>query len=182
MGINARNEVSFRDVRVLFRNFAGKAGMYNEEGERTFKLVITPEMEAELAQTRLPWNIKDLKPRPGEEDLPRTRVLEVMIRWPKAGGKGSPPKCIMITSGGKTTLEEDMAGLLDWPTILTRIDVIIRPYNWGPNAKGETGTKAYLKACYATIEEDEFEMEYSDVPESVPGKLAFEPNTESDFE
>lgn len=174
-----RNEVILRDVRVLFRNFAGKAAMYNEEGDRNFKLVVTPEVEEALAETGLPWNIKELKPREGEEDLPRTKVLEVSIRWPKKGGAGTPPKLVMITSGGKTTLNEDMAGVLDWPTIITKLDIVIRPYNW--EVSGNTGTKCYLNAAYATIEEDELEREYADVPESVAGKLIFEPTTDEDF-
>src|SRR6476661_3199141 len=92
--------------RILFRNFEGKEGRFNAEGNRNFNVVLEPE-EAE-AMEKDGWNVKYLQPREeGDEPLPR---LEVTIKY----GKGRPPRVILITAKGKTALDEDMIKLLDW--------------------------------------------------------------------
>ena len=141
--------------RILFRNFAGEEGRFNAKGNRNFNVVLEPE-EAE-AMLKDGWNIKYLQPREeGDEPLPR---LEVTVKYGKI-----PPRVILITSKGKTQLDEDMISLLDWAEI-ENVDMIVRPYEWGP-INGKTGVKAYLKSIYVTIREDELERKYMDVPDS----------------
>ena len=43
------------------------------------------------------------------------------------------------------------------------MDLILNPYEWAVN--GKTGVKAYLKSIFVTIQEDELERKYADVPE-----------------
>jgi hypothetical protein len=68
----------------------------------------------------------------------------------------------MITSRGRTTLDEETCGLLDWAE-MSNVDVILNPFDWEVN--GKKGRKAYLKTLFVHILEDELELKYADVPE-----------------
>lgn len=146
--------VLLENRRILFRNFSGEQGLYNAAGNRNFNVVLEPE-EAE-AMERDGWLVKYLRPRE-EEDQPLPR-LEVTVKFGKY-----PPRVILITSKGKTQLDEDMVKILDWAEI-ENVDMIVRPYEWEVN--GKTGVKAYLKSIYVTLHEDELEKKYMDVPDS----------------
>jgi hypothetical protein len=145
------------NARIIFRNFAGKEGMYNREGDRNFSILLDDELAATMLSDG--WNVKTLKPRenadPGE---PVQHYLMTSVSF-----KGRPPKVVMITSKGRTDLTEDEIELLDWVDI-EKIDLIVRPYEWRVGDK--TGVKAYLKSMYVTIHEDELELKYGDVPEA----------------
>lgn len=163
--------VVLEDRRILFRNFAGEEGRYNAKGKRNFN-VLLEDAEAE-AMLKDGWNVKYLQPR-DEGDAPQPR-LEVSVHYGK-----NPPRIILITSKGKTQLDESMVSLLDWADIVT-VDMIIRPYEW--EVSGKTGVKAYLKALYATIREDELELKYIDVPDSAAAAIMQheEPEEQSPF-
>ena len=66
----------------------------------------------------------------------------------------------MITSRGRTNLDESTVEMLDWADI-TNVDLIVRPYEW--SVSGKTGIKAYLQSIYVTVEEDELERKYSEL-------------------
>lgn len=161
-----RKSVMFEDARLLFRNFSGKEGLYNREGDRNFCLIITPE-EAEILRDE-GWNVKYLKPRE-EEDLPQP-YLQIKVQFGKY-----PPRIALITSKGRTDLEEKNASILDWAEI-KRVDLTIRPHTW--EVSGKSGIKAYLKAIYVTIEEDPLEMRYMDVPDTGTAGTPYEPDDE----
>lgn len=145
--------VTLQGRRLIFRNFAGAQGQYNAKGERTFNLVLEPD-EAE-AMSRDGWNVKQLKPRDPEEQP--LYLLNVRVRYDKY-----PPRVVLITSKGKTPLPEDLIGILDTAEF-DNIDLIVTPSFWDVN--GKTGYKAYLKALYATLHEDELELKYMDTPD-----------------
>jgi hypothetical protein len=147
---NDRN-VIMEDVRLVFRNFKGAAGKFNREGERGFSVVL--DEATALAMAEDGWNIKWFKP--GEEGGPREAHLAVTVNF-----NGRPPKVIMVSSSGRTKLNEEDVELLDDVDIQT-VDLIIRPYDWDVN--GKTGITAYLKSIYVTLEEDELDRKYSDV-------------------
>lgn len=148
--------VLMEGVRIIFRNFSGKEGPYNQSGARTFG-VILPEDTA-TAMLNDGWNVKYLKPREEDEDEVEVPWLPVSVNY----GKGRPPTIALITSRGRTNLDEDSVDMLDWADI-TNVDLIVRPYTWEVSER--TGIKAYLKSMYVTIEEDELERKYATMDE-----------------
>lgn len=160
--------VLMEGVKIIFRNFKGEAGQFNQEGKRTFG-VILPEDVAE-AMARDGWNVKHLKVSEEEKD----EGLEHGPPWlpvEAAFDKGRPPKIVIVTSRGKTVLDEDTVKELDnvdiaidEQTNLPKCDMIVRPYRW-ENPMGATGIKAYLKSMFITIEEDELDRKYSELNE-----------------
>ena len=148
----ADNTVMMEGVRIIFRNFAGKEGQYNREGDRNFGVLLDEKTAQAMAEDG--WNIKWLKPREEDEDEVEQAWLPVSVKY----GAGRPPRIVQVTSRKRTNLDEDDVERLDWVDI-TNVDLIVRPYEW--NVNGKTGIKAYLQSLYITIEEDELEKKYS---------------------
>jgi len=142
------------NARIGFRNFSGKEGKFNPAGRRNFCVFLEKEMGEQLEKDG--WNIRWLEPRDETED--KQAYLQVAVSYDNI-----PPKIVLVSSHGKTQLDESSVNLLDWAEI-TNVDLIIRPYNWAVN--GKEGVKAYVKSMYVTIAEDNFENKYLDVPDS----------------
>jgi hypothetical protein len=149
-----KNTVLMEGVRIIFRNFAGKEGQYNREGDRNFG-VILPNGVAE-AMLEDGWNVKYLKPREDDEEEVETPWLSVSVNF----DKGKPPKVMLVTDRGRTALDAKTVDTLDWADIVN-VDLIVRPYTW--EVSGRTGIKAYLQSMYVTIEEDELEKKYAEM-------------------
>ncbi len=151
------NTIVIEDARLIFRNFEGREGPYNREGDRNFCVLLDGQLADALVSDG--WNVKHLAAREeGDEPQP---YLQVSV-----GNKGRPAKIVMITSRGRTDLSQDEIVLLDWADIKVA-DIIIRPYNWEVGGRG--GVKAYLKSIFVTINEDALELKYADV-EEVPSR------------
>lgn len=150
----ADNTVLMEGVRIIFRNFAGKEGQYNREGDRNFGVILPSDVAEAMAADG--WNVKMLKPREDDEEGEETPWLAVTVAY----DKGRPPKVVMITDRGRTNLDADTVEMLDWADV-KNVDLIVRPYNWDVN--GRSGIKAYLQSMYVTIEEDELERKYADM-------------------
>lgn len=161
----AANEILFDNAQIRFRNFIGAKGRYNAEGDRNFCLLLDPADASQMEADG--WKVKYLKPR-DDQDEP-TPYIQVAVNYKS----GRPPKIVMITSKGKTVLQEDMVFLLDWAEI-ENIDLIINKYEWEVN--GNSGIKAYLKSMYVTIREDELDRRYMDVPDTGLDSLPVEPD------
>lgn len=149
------NVVKMEGVRIVFRNFSGKEGQYNREGDRNFAVLLDDKVAEAMAADG--WNVKWLKPRESDEEEESQAYLSVSLSF----AKGRPPRVVQITSRGRTDLREDELEPLDWADI-SNVDMIVRPYEWSVN--GKTGIKAYLQSIYITIEEDELELKYADLP------------------
>jgi hypothetical protein len=151
----AENTVLMEGVRLVFRNFTGKEGQYNREGDRNFGVILPNDVaEAMLADG---WNVKYLKPREDEdEDEVETPWLPVKVGY----GKGRPPKIMLVTDRGRTALDEDTVDTLDWADIVN-VDLIVRPYNY--DVGGRQGISAYVQSMYVTIEEDALERKYAEM-------------------
>lgn len=137
------------DAQLIFRNFAGKEGKYNREGDRNFSVILDQESAERMAADG--WNVKSLPPR--EEGDAETPYIQVGV-----GYKVRPPRIVLISSKGRTNLDEDGVEVLDWVSI-GKVDLIARAYPWAVGDK--TGIKAYLQTMFVTIEEDELERRYA---------------------
>jgi hypothetical protein len=137
------------DARLVFRNFSGKEGQYNREGDRNFSVILDDISAKNMIDDG--WNVKYLASR--EEGEPDTPYIQVAVNF-----SNRPPRVVMITSTARTHLNEDTIAALDWADIRT-CDLIARAYDWTVN--GKSGTKAYLQSMFITIEEDELERKYA---------------------
>ena len=137
------------DARIIFRNFAGKEGQYNREGDRNFAVVLPPDIAEEMLKDG--WNVRYLAAREeGDEDTP---YISIAVNF-----SNRPPRIVLLTSTARTHLAEDSVEVLDWADI-KGADLIARGYDWSVN--GKTGTKAYLQSLFVTIEEDALERKYA---------------------
>ena len=157
-----KNSISIENAKIGFRNFSGVEGKFNPKGRRNFCVFIDPDLAQVLENDG--WNIRYLNPR--EEDEMPQAYLQVSVNY-----DNFPPRIVLITSRGKTIIDEGSVNILDWAEI-KNIDLILRPYNWEVN--GKQGVKAYLKSMWVTIEEDEFEAKYSEVPDSAYNSISNE--------
>lgn len=164
-----KDKIILTGAKIIFRNFAGKEGNYNPSGRRTFNVLLDTNIEygnaddgyvdvsendvADILE-RDGWNIRRL--RPLEDEDVGTAHLQVTVSF-----NNYPPKILLISSGGKTLLDEASVSILDRAEI-ANADLTIRPYNWEVN--GKSGVKAYLEAMYVTIEEDRHAEKYRDLP------------------
>lgn len=154
-----KNNIIVENASIGFRNFSGKEGKFNPAGRRNFCTFLEPELGKTLEADG--WNVRWLDPRE-EGDEPRP-YLQVAVNY-----ENIPPKIVLISSKGKTLLDDSSVSLLDWAEI-DMVDLIIRPYNW--EVSGKSGVKAYVKSMYVTIVEDEFESKYFDTPDSAIGSI-----------
>jgi len=148
----ANDSVVMEGVRLIFRNFTGRGGPFNQEGAKNFGVVLPEDIAEAMAADG--WNVKVLDPR-DEEETP-TPWLPVKVRY----DVGRPPKITLVTDRGKTTLTEDTVETLDWADIVN-VDLIVRPYPWEKG--GRSGITAYVQSMYVTIEEDALERKYAEM-------------------
>lgn len=145
-----RGILQIDDARIVYRNFSGKASMYNREGDRNFSVVI-PNMDIADELIDEGWNVK-VKPPREDGDEPFIH-LPVKIKF---NGRGP---IVYIRSGkAMVKLDEDTIDQLDNITILS-VDLDIRPYDW--NINGKHGRTAYLQSICVTQEVDRFAEKYA---------------------
>ena len=137
------------DAHIIFRNFAGKEGQYNREGDRNFAVILPEDIAKQMLQDG--WNVRYLEAR-DEGDDP-TPYISVAVNF-----NNRPPRVVLLTSTTRTQLDENSIEVLDWSDIKIA-DLIARGYDWTVN--GKSGTKAYLQSLFVTIEEDALERKYA---------------------
>lgn len=137
------------DARIIFRNFAGKEGQYNREGDRNFAVILEDDVATTLLSDG--WNVKYLESRE-EGELP-TPYMTITVRFDPR-----PPRGVMLTSRSRVNLTEENVEILDYADIAV-VDMIVRAYEWTVN--GKSGIKAYLQSIFVTIEEDDLERKYA---------------------
>lgn len=159
----APREVTIEDARIFFKNFSGREGQYNQEGDRNFGVALPEDVAEVMAKDG--WNIKHLRAR-DEGEVPQAWV-PVSVSY-----KNRPPRIVMIAnrfdreSGEfvkvRTTLPEELVEMVDYADI-AHVDLILNPYAY--NVNGRAGIKAYLKSIYITINQDELERKYAAIEE-----------------
>ena len=158
------NRETFRNAKLIFKNFAGKETQFNMAGKRNFSILIENKEEAErlIADG---WNVKKLKEKP---DVPTAWHLKVNVRFDVR-----PPKVRTVTTVyGKqkcTDVNEATISSLDWMEI-EKTDLTIVPYNYNKGAMH--GTTAYLETMYVTPVVDELAQEYEFYEDE--GEIPFE--------
>ena len=138
---------------VVFRNFAGKESRWNQQGKRTFNIMLTEEEALELEAKG--WRIKKLNPK--KEGDPVAYTLKVRVSFGLY-----PPKVYLVTSHKKTLLDDEDVSQLDKAEIVNA-DLIITPYiNRDESYASDGKASAYLKLAYFTIPDNPFEDKYAD--------------------
>lgn len=145
--------VIIEDAELLFRNFTGKQGMYNQEGDRSFAVKLPTDVADDMVKNG--WNVKTLRLREDEE-VPQP-YISVAVEY----RKGKPPTIIMMSSRGRTVLDVDTVEMLDQVDI-EKADVMLNAHDW-TMPTGASGRKAYLKALYITINENPLELKYGSI-------------------
>lgn len=150
-----RNEsITLQDVKILFRNLAGRPGQYTSEGDRSFHVLLDEDTAAEL--TRREWRVKQLKPQ--EDGTPGDYHIKVKVNYKT----GRPPRVILLSSKGRTELGAEEVAMIDVADI-EKADVVLN--GWYNDMAGG-GFSAFLKTLVVKIREDELELLYAAVPEA----------------
>ena len=153
--------VTIEGVRILggpFKNFSGRGDQYNREGDRHFTIEVPENLIEPMRNDG--WQIKELAPRE-EGDTP-TPILKVKVSY---NPKAQPPDIVLVKMNRRTTLEESMVDTLDYLP-MKNVDLIIHPYAWDVN--GKQGVTAYLHKMFITVDTDELDAKYADIPEDTP--------------
>lgn len=138
----------FEDARIGKKNFKGELTDFGEDKGRTFRIYFTEDPDRAHELAALGYNIKGGDPIPETNEFYPT-YLEVGVQWGKY-----PPEVWIVNGTADNeprSINEQMLGSLD-SLRFSRADVIVRPYEWKVGPK--TGTKAYLKKIYVTIDKE----------------------------
>ena len=155
------DNVILEDAKILFRNFAGQEKLFNSEGDRNFCVYLDSSMAEKLAADG--WNIKYTAIREeGDEARP---YVQVKVNY----SKGRPPRIVLVTSTGRVDLGMEEIGILDY-AYLKLVDLVLNPYPWTVGDK--SGVKAYLKNGFFTLDENELDLKYAELPDSNPTKTS----------
>lgn len=145
--------LSLENVRIGFKNFEGKEGQFNRNGDRNFVAFLDHDVAEELA--REGWNIKfpkEQENRVDPDEPARDPYIPITVSF-----DNYPANIFLISNGKPTRAGADECIVLDWAE-LENVDLVLRPYEWSVN--GKSGIKAYLKSGYFTIVTDEFAAKY----------------------
>lgn len=157
------NSLTIENAEILFRNFEGRPTAFNPDGgKRDFVVLLDEELAERLNADG--WNVKRLRAR--EEGDLETPFIRVSLSY-----KNRPPRVILISRKGRSTLPEDLVGMADFVDI-ERVDLTINPYRW--EVRGEKGVKAYLDVIYIILRENPLDLKYADVMEIDGEPLAIE--------
>jgi hypothetical protein len=165
-----KKNILIENARIGFRNFSGAAGKFNPEGRKNFCVFLETDIGKILEEDG--WNVRWLEPR--DENEERKPYLQVSVTYNDDLEKQKyNPKIVLVSTKGKTILNDSTINILDWAEI-DNVDLTIRPRNWvmqEGTRNEKRGVKAYVKSMFVTIAEDELEKKYYDVPDSASDSI-----------
>lgn len=145
--------LQLENVQILFKNFNGTKGQFNEAGNRNFSILID---DMDLAERLIAqgWALKPLK-----DDEGNTEAYHLPVRV-NYGGRVAP-RIYKVSESNRSSvlLEEKTVGVLDYLPI-DRADILLNPYEW--EVRGERGVKAYCQTAYMVIEESELDLKWAE--------------------
>ena len=144
--------------QIIFRNFEGAAGKFNNAGDRNFCLIIDEELAGELQSKG--FSIKHTKARDDYDSVP---YIKIKVGFTLKDGTDNPypPKIYKIDSTGMKALDKTNVKFLDGARIV-KADLIFSGYQYEDRDTGEVRYSAYLRNLYAEIEENDLEREYNE--------------------
>lgn len=154
-------DITVRNAEVRYLNFAGRETRFKEAGNRSFQLMLPTDVAESMDAEG--WNVKWTKPyrEATDEEIanfePRPYV-EVKVNYKF---DTMAPKIVLITDV-QDFLTEDTVFLVDEADII-KMDVVINASRWEMPG-GKSGITAYLKKAYITIQQDELDEEYKNIP------------------
>lgn len=158
-----RETVLIRDARIIYRNFTGKPGPYNEEGDRSFSVMLDENLAEQLGAQGL--NVKPIRKR--DEDEAQLYHLPVAVSY-----KIRPPRVYTVTGDGerlplrKQAMPEDIVHMLDMLD-LGDCHMMLAVSNY--DVRGSKGKKCYLQSFFGHVVMDELEQEYASVEDMITG-------------
>jgi hypothetical protein len=159
------DELTLRDVRMIYKNFSGREGLYNEAGKRNFSIWLTNGQANYLRD--MGWNPKLIKRTAELPEEDREWHLPVNVSY-KEGTRH--PRIFFITksTNSRNPVDEEFVGMID-RGVFDKVDVTISPYNWRLKS-GAEGVSGYLRTWYGFIHEDPLDLEYAEY--KLPGEGA----------
>lgn len=151
---NYIEDVVLENTRIIHKNFEGRAGQYNRQGDRSFSAVIDPSVVDNLMQEG--WAIRSLPPREDIEGSEPLYFIPVRVNYDSQ----RPPEIFLATRSGLVKLDEASVGTLDHADIV-KVDCTLHAHKWENN--GKSGVKAYLRNMYVTIREDVLAQKYEEM-------------------
>mgnify|MGYP003428549536 FL=1 len=148
----------FRDTQLAYRNFTGKPGPYNEEGVRSFSVMLDEELAKDLMDQGL--NIKPMK-NYDDDGADQLYHLPVAVSY-----RIRPPRIYMVTGDGqrmplrKTLMPEDSLEMMD-NLEFSAVHLVVAISNY--TVRGSSGKKAYLQSLFGHVAMDPLEEEYATV-------------------
>lgn len=156
-----RNEqIRLEGVKLCCRNFAGTK--FGNGSGRSFGVLIDMDLAQQLEKDG--WtSVRYFPPYPDDpDDTPKPWLLVKFKYGVNKIGKKTGPNIVLINSRGKKKLDEETVDQLDW-SLIKSCDIIAHPFAY-PSMNGRNaGISTWLDALYVTVQEDEFEMKYSDL-------------------
>lgn len=158
------DRLDLEGYRILWPNFRGEKGTYNEAGVRGFSVLIDDLGQAKEL-LNMGWALKPLKNEEGNIDAYH---LPVKVNY----NSRQPPRIYKVSTVHKRAipLDERTIDMLDLLPIESA-DIIINPYHWDVNDK--TGIKAYVQVMYVVIEENHLDTKWAEYTAEPP---PFEPD------
>ena len=150
-----RELVRFEDIDgrdLMYKNFEGRAGTYNNEGDRNFCLRLNEDEFRQLQEAGY-TSLKEKTRTDSDGEEYTIRYIPVKVNF----NSKRPPQINKITKRGLVPLDEDTVKILDWADILSA-SVSISPYDW--TRPDRSGRSAYLQELLVEIDDDTFASRY----------------------